>query len=111
MGGTNTGSTVLNWLVGDGELSKVVANHLGSDFNLIEELAVVNSNDRSDHLRNNDHASKMSLDWGRLLTGCTFFLALGKFFQQSFLLGSESLGESPSDSSCEELAKLLTKVS
>ena len=32
------------------------------DFNLVEGLAVVDSNDASDHLRNHNHVTQVSLD-------------------------------------------------
>ena len=34
---------MLHGLVGDGELTQVVANHLGLDFNLVEDLAIVDT--------------------------------------------------------------------
>ena len=34
VGGTDTGPTVLDWLVGDRELAQVVSNHLWLDLNL-----------------------------------------------------------------------------
>ena len=34
VGGTDTGPTVLDWLVGDRELAQIMTNHLGFDFNL-----------------------------------------------------------------------------
>ena len=37
MGGTDTGTTVLDGLVAQRELSQVVANHLSLDFDLREE--------------------------------------------------------------------------
>ena len=37
VGGTDTGSTVSNGLVGHGEFGEVVANHFGLDFDLVED--------------------------------------------------------------------------
>jgi len=67
--GTDTGPTVLDRLVGDGELSEVVANHLRLDLNLVECLAIVDTDDASNHLRDNDHVAEMGPHWLRLLTG------------------------------------------
>ena len=47
--------------VSDGELAQVVANHVGLDINNVEHLAVVYSDSGTDHLRNNDHVSEVSL--------------------------------------------------
>ncbi|CAN1292955.1 hypothetical protein LINPERPRIM_LOCUS21808, partial [Linum perenne] len=63
---TNTKSTVLNWFVRNGELSKVVTNHFRIDFNLIESLAII-SNDASNHFRNNDHIPQVGSHWLWLL--------------------------------------------
>jgi hypothetical protein len=41
---------VLNRLVGDGELRKVVTNHLRLNLNLVEGLAIVDTDDASDHV-------------------------------------------------------------
>jgi hypothetical protein len=79
VGGTNTGPTMLHRLVGKGELSKVVANHFRLDLNLVEGLAIVNSDDTSNHLRNNDHVAEMGPHRLWLLTNrCIFFLFKGR---------------------------------
>jgi hypothetical protein len=67
VGGTNTGPTVLNRLVGDGELRKVVTNHLRLNLNLVEGLAIVDTDDASDHLRDNDHVAEVGPHWLWLL--------------------------------------------
>lgn len=76
MGSTDTGSSMLNGLIRDGELSKIVANHLRFDLNLIKSLAIVNSNDASNHLGNYDHVPQVGPDWFGLLTrrGLPFLL-------------------------------------
>lgn len=40
VGGTDTGATVLDGLVRDGELGEVVADHLGLDLNRVEDLYI-----------------------------------------------------------------------
>ena len=75
MSGTDTRPTVLDGLVGDGELGEVVANHLGLDLNLVEGLAVVHPNDAAYHLGYYDHVSEVSPHRLGLLTSrCVFFL-------------------------------------
>lgn len=67
VGGTNTGSAVSGGGVGDRELTKVVTNHLRLDLDKEELLAVVDTEGRANHLRNNDHVSEVGLDRSRLL--------------------------------------------
>ena len=55
MGSTNTWTTVLDRLVADRELSKVVASHFGLDFNAVEDFSIVNANYAPNHLWNDDH--------------------------------------------------------
>ena len=68
VGGTDTRPTVLDRLVGDGELCEIVANHLRLDLNLVKGLAIVDTNNASNHLRDNDHVAEMGLHWLWLLT-------------------------------------------
>lgn len=68
MGGTNTWSTVLDRLVTDGEFGQVMSNHLRLYFYLVEGFTIVDSNDASDHLWNDDHIAQVSSDWFRFLT-------------------------------------------
>jgi hypothetical protein len=66
---TDTRLTVLDRLVGDGELTEVVTNHLRLDLHSVEDLAVVHTDDASDHLGDDDHVPEVSLDDGGLLVG------------------------------------------
>ena len=74
MSGTDTGPTVLDRLVGDGELSEVVANHLRLDLNLVEGLAIVDTDDATNHLRHNDHVAEVGPDGLWLFTSRSIFL-------------------------------------
>ena len=94
-------------LVGDGELSKIVTNHLWLDFDLGEDLAVVHSNDRSSHLWNHDHVSQMGLDNIGLLVDGAFLLLLAELLDQSHGLTLESSGELAPDSAGEQLHQTL----
>ena len=65
---------MLNRLVRARELSEVVASHFRFNFNRVEDLSVVDTNDRSNHLRYDDHVTEVGLDnsglfiwWGSLL--------------------------------------------
>jgi len=82
VGGTDTGPTVLDWLVGDGELCKIVANHLRLDLNLVEGLAIVDTNNASNHLRDNDHVAEMGLHWLWLLTSWSILFRLAQLLDE-----------------------------
>lgn len=53
-----------------------MTDHLGLDFDLVEFLAAVDTNDASDHLRHNDHVSEVGLDKVWLLVGLGVLLGL-----------------------------------
>lgn len=55
VGGTQSWLSVSGGNVGHGELGEVVAGHLGPDLDGVEDLSVVDGNDRADHLGHNDH--------------------------------------------------------
>ena len=57
MRGTNTRSSVLDWLVTDTELGQVVSHHLRLNFDGVELLARVDSDDRSDHFGYDNHVA------------------------------------------------------
>ena len=53
--------------VGDGELSEVMANHLGLDIDVVENLSVVHSHLGMDHLGDDEHVAKVGLHHSRLV--------------------------------------------
>ena len=109
---TNTRAVVLHGLVWDRELSKVMTNHLSLDFNVVETLSVVHTNDASDHLRNNNHVTKMSLHRLRALIlrassllqpsfGIHTHYRLMKSLQKSHRLSLQSTTESTTSTSLQ----------
>ena len=78
--GTNTWSTVLDRLVTDTELSQIMTNHFRLDFDLVEFLARVDTDDATDHFWHDNHISKVSFDqvW--------FFVGLGALFRTTEFL-------------------------
>lgn len=109
MSGTDTGPSVLNRLVSDGELSEVVSDHLRLDFHLVESLSVVNTNDGSDHFRDDDHVAEMSLDDLRFLIWRRLLLCLAQFLHQSHWLALQTVGETPASTAVEQFHQLLTR--
>jgi len=98
---------MLHRFVCDAKLSEVVSNHLRLDLNLVESFSLVNSDNASNHLWENNHVSKMSLHTLRLLKCGTLLLCLSQAFEQSKVLSLETSVESSSQSSSIHLDELL----
>jgi len=63
----NTRLTVLDGLVRDRKLAQVVAHHVRLHLDLVERLAVVDTNDGSDHFRDDDGVAEVGADCVGLL--------------------------------------------
>lgn len=63
--------------------------------NLVESLAIVNTNNGANHLWDNDHVTQMGLNNLWLLIRWGFFLGAAEFLHQSHGLALETSGESP----------------
>jgi len=105
--GTDTGSTVLDGLVGDRELAKVVADHLRLDFDLVEFLAGVDANNRTDHLWHDDHVAEMCLDQVGLLVGLCLLLGLAQLLDQSHRTALKTSVESTTGAGMEDVKQLV----
>ncbi|EEQ38890.1 hypothetical protein CLUG_03016 [Clavispora lusitaniae ATCC 42720] len=103
-----TGSTVSDRSVSDGELTQVVANHLWLDLNGVENLTVVDTNQRTNHFWNNNHVSQVGLDNSRLLVSWSSQLSSSQLGNQTHWLGAQTSGESSSDSSTTELGEFFS---
>lgn len=100
-----TSSTVSDWGVSDGEFTQVVTNHLWLDFNSVENLTVVNTNNRTDHFWDNDHVSQVSLNNGWLFVWLSSKLSSSQLLDETHWLGVKTSGESSSDSSTAQLGE------
>jgi hypothetical protein len=120
VGSTNTGTTVLNRLVCDSELSQVVSNHLSlkisqdrvehlayPNFNSGEGLSIVNTNYGSDHLRYDDHVAKMGLHSSGSLVLSSKGLCLSQLLDQGKLFAVQTASELSASTAREQLHKLL----
>lgn len=105
--GTNTGSTVLDGLIRDGELAQIVSDHLGLDFHLIEGLAIVDAHDGSGHLGDDDHVSQVGLDHVGLLIGLAFLLLLAELLDEGHGLALQTPAELAANAAREQLHQLL----
>ena len=79
-----------NWFVCDGKLAEVVSNHVGLDLDNVEDLAVVDSNDGSNHFGQNDHVAQVGLDDGGLFSGRSSLLGSTQLVDESLRLGLQS---------------------
>jgi hypothetical protein len=104
--GTNTGTTVLDGLVRDGELGKVVTSHLRLDFNLVENLTVVDTNDGTNHLGNNDHVTEVGLYDLGLLTSGGVLLGSTELLDETHGLTLKTTLESSTSTTVNELHEL-----
>ena len=107
MGSTDTGTTVLDGLVGDGELTEVVSNHLRLDLDLVEGLSVVNTNNGTNHLGNNNHVTEVSLDDSGLLVSGSILLGLTQLLDQTHGLALETTLETSAGTSVDKVHQLL----
>ena len=105
-GHQSTGATVLDGLVGDGELAQVATDEIRLDLNVDELLAVVDADDRSDHLRKDDSVSEVGLDSDGLLTISDVLLSLGQLLDQGHGTSLDASGELSSVSGVEHLHNL-----
>lgn len=79
LGCTDTGLTVASGLVTEGEFAQVAADHIELDFDVVESLAVVDSDEVSNHIGHDNCISEVGFDWDRLLTGNSVLLGLFAF--------------------------------
>ena len=107
VGGTNTGTTMLHRLVGDGELAQVVTNHFGFDFNLIEGLSAVNTHIGTDHFGDDDHIPEVCLYYGRLLFNGGFHFGLSKTLDQGHGLSLETTLELATGTGSDQVNQLV----
>jgi len=90
VGRTNSGASVSDGSVSDGELTKVVSHHLGLDIDVVEHLAVVDSDLGMDHLGDDKHVAKVGLDNSGLVKDTALSLGLAELLDESHGLSLEA---------------------
>jgi len=106
VGGTNTGTTVLDGSVRAGELAKIVACHLWLYLDRVEDLSVVYSDNRPNHLGHHNHVPQVRLDNGRLLIGRCLLLGLAQFFDEAEWSALETTLEASAGTGVDEVDEL-----
>ena len=76
LGGADSGLAVPGGLVGDGKLAEVPADHVELDLDVVEGLAVVDSDVGADHFWEDDGVAQVGLDGDGLLAERRVLLAL-----------------------------------
>ena len=84
-----------------------MADHLGLDFDLVEFLAAVDTNDAADHLGHNDHVSEVCLDEVGLLIGLGVLLGLSQLLDQTHWTALEASVESAAGAGVEDGEKFI----
>lgn len=79
-----------------------MADHLGLDFDLVEFLAAVDTDDAADHLGHDDHVSQVCLDQVGLLVGLGVLLRLSQLLDQSHRAALEASVESTAGAGMED---------
>ncbi|KAL3771895.1 hypothetical protein ACHAW5_008345 [Stephanodiscus triporus] len=106
-GGGNTGTSVPDRLVRDGELAQVHAHHLWLHLHPAEHLPVVNSHDRPDHLWNYDHVAEVGLDAAGLLARLGLLLRLAEALDEGHGLALQPAGHAPAGAGGDEVHQLV----
>lgn len=86
-----------------------MSNHLRLNFNLVELLAGVDTDDASNHLRNNDHVTEVGLDKVGLLVGLGLLLGLAELLDQAHGLALQATVEPAASTGVHDIAELLRR--
>lgn len=102
-GHQGTGSSVLDWLVGDREFAQIETNEIRLNLNINKLLSVVHTNDRTDHFREDDGVSQVGANSNWLLAISALLLGLGKLLDEGHGSSLDASGELSSLSGVEHL--------
>ena len=86
-----------------------MANHVRLDFNLVEFLARVDTNDAANHLGDDNHVTEVSLNEVGLLVGPGFLLGLAEFLDQTHGLALQAAVEPAAGTSVNDITELLRR--
>jgi hypothetical protein len=86
-----------------------VSDHLGLDFDLVELLSGVDTDDGTDHLGDNDHVTEVGLDEIGLLVGLGLLLGLAELLDQTHGLALETTVEASAGTGVDDITELLRR--
>lgn len=86
-----------------------MSNHLRLNFNLVELLAGVDTDNASNHLGNNDHVTEVGLDEVGLLVGLGLLLGLAELLDQAHGLALQATVEPAASTGVHDIAELLRR--
>jgi hypothetical protein len=95
------------YILRDREFSQIMSNHLRLNLNLVEFLSRVDTNDATNHLRDNDHVSEVSLDKVWLLIGLSLLLCLSQLLDQTHGLALETTVEPTASTGVDNITELV----
>jgi hypothetical protein len=84
-----------------------VSHHFRLNFYLIEFLARVDTNDATNHLRNDNHVSQMGLDEIGLLVGLSLLLSFAELLDEAHGLALQTAVEPATGTSVDDIAQLV----
>ena len=99
---------MLDGLVGKGELSKIVTDHVCLDFDTVPVFATVYIDDGADHIRDNNAVSEVGLNCLGLLTVGSLLPDLLTLLEKSIVSLVDAVAVSSSLSGSHKLDKLLS---
>jgi len=94
-------------LVRDRKFTEIVSGHLRLDLNGIENLPVIYPNNRPNHLWDDDHIAKVSLNNRRFLIWRCLFLGFSELFDKAHWFALQTALEPSTSTSMDELYKFL----
>jgi len=83
-----------------------VTRHLGLDFNRVENLAVVNTDNTTDHFGDDDHVSEVGLDDCWFLVRGSLLFSFAQFFDETHWAALEATVELATGACVNEVDEL-----
>lgn len=83
-----------------------MANHFGLNFDLVEGLSGVDTDDGADHLWDNDHVTEVGLDEVGLLVGASLLLGLAQLLDETHGLALQTAVEPSAGTGVNDITEL-----
>lgn len=103
---TDTRSSVLDRLVTDGEFCEIMASHLRLYLHAVEDLSIIDSNNASNHLWDNNHVSQVCLNDRRLFVRWSSLFRQTQLFDETHRTAFETSLETTTGTGMDKIDKL-----